>query len=117
MSTATPVSTRTRIAHVTVFSVELPVADGGFHWSKGRSAAAFDSTLVRLETEDGLVGWGETCPLGAAYVPAYAEGVRAGIARLAPAVVGADPCEPATLAARLDAELCGHPYAKAAIDI
>lgn len=36
----------------------------------------FDSTVVRVETDAGIVGHGEVCPLGPFYLPAYAEGVR-----------------------------------------
>ena len=36
----------------------------------------------RVETDAGLVGHGEVCPLGPFYLPAYAEGVRAGLAEL-----------------------------------
>ena len=34
----------------------------------------FDSTIVRVETDSGLAGYGEVCPLGPFYLPAYAEG-------------------------------------------
>ena len=36
---------------------------------------------MRVETDAGLVGHGEVCPLGPFYLPAYAEGVRRGTAR------------------------------------
>ena len=51
----------------------------------------FDSTIVRVETDAGLVGHGEVCPLGPFYLPAYAAGVRAGIAELGPHLIGAGP--------------------------
>ena len=31
-----------------------------------------DSTVVRLDTEEGPVGWGETCPFGPNYLEAFA---------------------------------------------
>lgn len=104
------------IQRLSVFAVELTVGDGAFRLSNNRAEECISSTVVRLQTDDGLVGWGEVCPLGASYAPAYTEGVRAGIARLASAVLGADPREPAVVGARMDAALMGHPYAKAAID-
>ena len=39
--------------------------------------SVFDSTVVRGDTDAGVSGYGEVCPLGPAYLPAYAEG-RAG---------------------------------------
>ena len=39
----------------------------------------------------GLVGYGEVCPLGPFYLPAYAEGVRAGLRELAPHLLEQPP--------------------------
>ena len=73
-----------KIRRIAAYRVELPLHEGSYKWSGGKSVAVFDSTLVRVETDTGLVGHGEVCPLGPAYLPAYAEGVRAGLAELAP---------------------------------
>ncbi|MEZ6066701.1 MAG: cis-3-hydroxy-L-proline dehydratase [Planctomycetaceae bacterium] len=73
--------------------------------------------MVCVETDAGLMGWGEVCPLGPAYLPAYAAGVRAGIVELAPHLVGLDPRRTLQLNERMDAALKGHPYVKSAIDI
>ena len=43
-----------------------------------------DSVIVAVETDSGLVGWGEGCPFGNAYLPAFSAGIHAGIAELAP---------------------------------
>ena len=44
----------------------------------------FDSTIVAIETDEGITGYGEVCPLGPFYLPAYARGAGAGIAELGP---------------------------------
>ena len=49
--------------------------------------------FVKVETDEGVTGYGEICPLGAAYLPAYAAGARAGIAELAPRLIGLDPTQ------------------------
>ncbi len=72
---------------------------------------------MRVETDTGLVGHGEVCPLGPAYLPAYAEGVRAGLAVLAPSLLGEDPRELERLNRTMDALLKGHPYVKSGVDI
>src|SRR2546421_6702084 len=59
--------------------------------SGGRVVTGLPSTVVRLTSDTGLTGWGEVCPLGPAYLPAYARGARTGIAELAPQLLGADP--------------------------
>ena len=77
----------------------------------------FDSTIVGVETDTGIVGFGEVCPLGPFYLPAYAEGVRTGLRELAPHLIGLDPRELSKLNHRMDAALKGHPYVKSGIDI
>jgi L-alanine-DL-glutamate epimerase-like enolase superfamily enzyme len=106
-----------RIARVLAHRVELPLHEGSYKWSGGKSVSVFDSTIVGVETDGGLVGYGEVCPLGPFYLPAYAEGVRAGLRELAPHLVGLDPREPSKLNHRMDAALKGHPYVKSGIDV
>lgn len=106
-----------KITRVFAHRVELPLCEGSYKWSGGKSVSVFDSTIVGVETDTGLVGYGEVCPLGSFYLPAYAEGVRAGLRELAPHVLGFDPRELAKLNQRMDAALKGHPYVKAGIDI
>jgi L-alanine-DL-glutamate epimerase-like enolase superfamily enzyme len=106
-----------RIRRVFAHRVELPLYEGSYNWSGGKSVAVFDSTIVGVETDAGLVGYGEVCPLGPAYLPAYAEGVRAGLRELAPHLLGLDPRELSVLNARMDAALKGHPYVKSGIDV
>jgi L-alanine-DL-glutamate epimerase-like enolase superfamily enzyme len=106
-----------KITRIAAYRVELPLREGSYRWSGGKSVSVFDSTLVRVETDDESVGHGEVCPLGPAYLPAYAEGVRAGIAVLAPHLLGEDPRQLERLNRRMDAELKGHPYVKSGIDM
>ena len=106
-----------KIRRIAAYRVELPLHEGSYKWSGGKSVGVFDSTLVRVETDTGLVGHGEVCPLGPAYLPAYAEGVRAGLAVLAPSLLGEDPTQLERLNRRMDAALKGHPYVKSGVDI
>ncbi|HEY1434809.1 MAG TPA: cis-3-hydroxy-L-proline dehydratase [Thermoanaerobaculia bacterium] len=106
-----------KIRRISAYSVALPLVEGTYQWSGGKSVAVFDSTLVRVETDTGAVGHGEVCPLGPAYLPAYASGVRAGIAELAPHLIGEDPRELERLNRTMDAALKGHPYVKSGIDM
>ena len=106
-----------KIARIFAHRVDLPLVEGSYKWSGGKSVNVFDSTIVGVETECGLVGYGEVCPLGPFYLPAYAEGVRAGLRELAPHLIGYDPRELTKLNHRMDAALKGHPYVKSGIDI
>jgi L-alanine-DL-glutamate epimerase-like enolase superfamily enzyme len=73
--------------------------------------------VVRLETDAGLVGHGEVCPLGPAYLPAYAAGARSGLAELAPHLIGQDPTRIGVINRVMDERMKGHPYVKSALDM
>jgi cis-L-3-hydroxyproline dehydratase len=106
-----------KIRRICAYRVELPLVEGSYRWSGGKSVSVFDSTVVRIDTEDGVTGYGEVCPLGPFYLPAYANGVRAGIAELGPHLLGQDPRELLKLNRLMDAALKGHAYVKSAIDV
>ncbi|HTN73807.1 MAG TPA: cis-3-hydroxy-L-proline dehydratase [Pirellulaceae bacterium] len=106
-----------KIARIFAHRVELPLVEGSYKWSGGKSVSVFDSTIIGVETACGLIGYGEVCPLGPFYLPAYAEGVRAGLRELGPHLLGFDPRELLKLNQRMDAALKGHPYVKSGIDI
>ena len=106
-----------KISKISVFQVDLPLHEGSYNWSDGKSVQVFDSTVVRIETDEGITGHGEVCPLGPVYLPAYAEGARTGIQVLAPALIGQDPTQLSKLNRHMDATLKGHPYVKSALDM
>ena len=106
-----------KIVRIFAHRVELPLVEGSYKWSGGKSVSVFDSTIVGVETDTGLIGYGEVCPLGPFYLPAYADGVRAGLKELGPHLLGFDPRQLAVINHRMDAALKGHPYVKSGIDI
>ncbi len=102
--------TRIALWHVPLTSHET------YYMAGGKTCATTSSVILRLDTDTGLSGWGEVCPIPH-YLPAYAGGVAPAVAEMAPLLLGADPVGPEALMARLDRHLIGHPYAKSAIDI
>ena len=106
-----------RITGIDVYQVDLPLHEGNYSWSGGKSVTVFDSTVVRVRTDSGIEGFGEITPLGPVYLPSYAAGARAGIAELSPALIGQDPRDLMVLNRVMDASLKGHPYVKSAIDM
>ncbi|MGE0607394.1 MAG: cis-3-hydroxy-L-proline dehydratase [Pirellulales bacterium] len=106
-----------KITRLLAYRVELPLCEGSYKWSGGKSVSVFDSTVMAVETDAGITGYGEVCPLGPFYLPAYAAGARAGLAELGPHLLGEDPTQLARLNRRMDAALQGHAYVKSAIDI
>ncbi len=106
-----------KITRINVFQVDLPLHEGTYSWSEGKSVDVFDSTVVQIETDAGVTGYGEVCPLGPVYLPSYARGARAGLEELAPALIGDDPRQLLVINNKMDRVLKGHPYVKSAIDI
>jgi len=106
-----------KITGIDVYQVDLPLVEGDYKWSEGKSVATFDSTVVAVHSDAGITGWGEVCPLGPVYLPAYANGVRTGIAEIAPQLMGLDPTQLVVLNRTMDYLLKGHPYVKSAIDM
>jgi L-alanine-DL-glutamate epimerase-like enolase superfamily enzyme len=106
-----------KITRIRAYQVDLPLHEGSYKWSGGKSVTVFDSTVVQVETDAGVTGFGEVCPLGPFYLPAYANGVRAGIAELGPHLLGEDPLQLAKLNQRMDAALKGHAYVKSGLDM
>lgn len=106
-----------RITGIKAYRVELPLHEGAYKWSGGNVVRVFVSTVVAIETDQGITGYGEVCPLGPAYLPAYAAGARTGIGELAPNLVGLDPTELGAINRRMDQAMRGHPYVKSAIDM
>lgn len=107
-----------KIRRISVYQVDLPLHEGSYNWSGGKSVSVFDSTVVRIETDDpDIVGHGEVCPLGPVYLPSFAAGARAGIKQMAPGLMGEDPTQVDRLHRTMDRLLKGHPYAKSAIDM
>jgi L-alanine-DL-glutamate epimerase-like enolase superfamily enzyme len=106
-----------KITAIRVYQVDLPLHEGSYKWSGGNSVTTFDSTVVAIDTDAGISGYGEVCPLGSAYLAAYANGARTGLRELAPSLLGADPTQLGTLNRLMDQLMRGHPYVKSAIDM
>ena len=106
-----------KITRCEVFQLDLPYRGGVYRLSGGREFTSFDGTFVRLVTDSGHEGWGESTPFGSTYIAAHAQGTRAALELLGRAVIGLDPRETDRLNQAMDQALVGHLDAKAAIDI
>jgi L-alanine-DL-glutamate epimerase-like enolase superfamily enzyme len=106
-----------KITAIRVYQVDLPLVEGRYSWSEGKYVEMFDSTVVEFITDTDQVGFGEVCPLGPFYLPAFGQGARAGIAELAPTLIGEDPTAIGPINHLMDRSLLGHPYVKSALDM
>ncbi len=106
-----------KITRISVWQLAMPLNEP-YRLSGGRlKFEELDSTFVRIDTDEGLSGWGEACPWGHTYLPAHGPGVRAGIATLAASLLGEDPLALDHINRVMDVQLPGHPYVKSAIDM
>lgn len=106
-----------KITAIRAWQIDLPLKEGRYSWSNGNFVEVFDATVVAIETDEGLTGYAECTPLGSAYLPSYAAGVRAGLKELGPKLIGADPLNLGAINRLMDATLRGHPYVKSPIDV
>lgn len=106
-----------KVTRIEAFHFDLTYVHGTYTMSGGRTVTALPSTLVCVTADNGLQGWGEVCPLGANYLPAHADGARAALALMAPALIGRDPANLADINDTMDTVLAGHAYAKSPIDV
>lgn len=106
-----------KITRISVYQVDLPL-EHPYWLSGGRlKFEVLDATFVKIETDAGIIGWGEGTPWGHTYVPAHGLGIRAGIQTMAPFILGLDPRRNLDVERAMDVALPGHLYAKGPIDM
>lgn len=105
-----------RIAAIRLYAVSLPVVGGEYRMSSTTNRV-LHSTVVEIETDNGIVGYGEVCPAGSLYQPQHMLGARAALEELCPALIGSNPLHFENIARTMEATLNGTRYAKASIDI
>jgi len=104
-----------KIRRIDVHQVDIPLHEPKPYPNKVYDS--FDNTVVRIETDSGLIGWGEVCPIGSTYQPEHALGFRAAIEEMAPGLIGQDPTQIGVINKRMNDWLMGGLNAKSAIDI
>ncbi len=106
-----------KITRISVYHKDLPLKDP--YWLSGGRLLfeVLDATFIKLETDAGLVGWGEGTPWGNTYVPAHGPGIRAGLETMAGSILGLDPRKLELVEYAMDKCLPGHLYAKSPIDM
>ncbi len=112
-----------RIDRIEVFPVRYPTA-GRFRFFEGPPGVppGRPAVLVKITADDGVIGWGESVPLPR-WSAETLEGTAAAIRDyLAPAILGMDPFDQASVHRAMDKDLApsfstGAPIAKAGIDL
>jgi L-alanine-DL-glutamate epimerase-like enolase superfamily enzyme len=116
MKSPTLMAARTqRITRLCLWHVPL-TSHTAYYMADGKTCNTVETVVIAVNTDAGLTGWGEVCPIPH-YLPAYARGVAPALQELAPVILGGDPVGAEALMAKADAYLPGHVYAKSALDI
>ena len=105
-----------KITRISAHQVRLPYVGGTYVWGRGHEISVGLTNVIIIETDAGITGCGECCPIDGIYLAAYPEGVVPALVRLAPALLGQDPRQLHAIERTMDGVLKGHPYAKSAID-
>lgn len=80
-----------KITRLSVFTVQHDASVTKTRYaSSDKLKSDLETNIIKLETDSGLVGWGETCPAPSYYLPILATGARAAIAHVTPLVLGQD---------------------------
>ena len=108
-----------KIERIAAYKVDLPLHEGSYKWSGGKSVDVFDSTIVRSRNgQRHLAATAKSAPWDRFICPPMPTGVRAGITGTRAASAGQRPqATRCPLNRRMDAALKGHPYVKSGIDM
>jgi L-alanine-DL-glutamate epimerase-like enolase superfamily enzyme len=106
-----------KITQIDVYQVDYKLLDKKYAWSGGHAVTSFVSTIVKISTDEGLSGFAEVCPLGSAYMEAYARGVPSGVGEIGPLLLGQNPQQIDVINNLMDRALSGHNYIKSPLDI
>ncbi len=105
-----------KIKSIDIYGYELPVKNGPYSMASG-DVYSLATTLVKVTMDNGVFGWGETCPVGPTYAESHTLGARAALTQMSPGLVGIELTGTRQLHRHMNSLLNGHNYAKAAIDI
>ncbi|KOR32188.1 hypothetical protein TI05_08865 [Achromatium sp. WMS3] len=106
-----------RITKISVYKVELPSKGGGYRRTTGFAPESTNGTVVQIDTDEGITGFGEVCPMGTHYMSGFGSGAQAGIPLLAPYLINENPFEVERLNHIMDLRFKGDNYIKAPIDM
>ncbi|MEM7473132.1 MAG: mandelate racemase/muconate lactonizing enzyme family protein [Pseudomonadota bacterium] len=104
-----------RVNKITLWSVDL-TSHETYYMAEGKTCATVETHVMCLETDTGLKGWGEVCPIPN-YLPAFAKGVPSAITEMSPEILGITPTGIDAPMRKLDGFLQGHFYAKSIVDM
>lgn len=104
-----------KVKRLSLWSVDL-TSHETYYMAEGKTCDTVKTHVLCLETDTGLKGWGEVCPIPQ-YLPAFADGVPSAISEMAPEIIGITPTGIDAPMRKLDGFLQGHNHAKSIVDM
>jgi len=104
-----------KVNRITLWSVDL-TSHETYYMAEGKTCDTVKTHVLCLETDTGLKGWGEVCPIPH-YLPAFADGVPSAVREMAPEILGITPTGIDAPMRKLDGFLQGHLAAKSIVDM
>ncbi|MEO0403174.1 MAG: enolase C-terminal domain-like protein [Pseudomonadota bacterium] len=104
-----------RVDRISLWAVEL-TSHETYYMAEGKTCATVTTHVIRLDTDTGLTGWGEVCPIPH-YLPAFAGGIPSIVRELAPQIFGMTPTGIDAQMRKLDGFLVGHLHVKSLVDM
>ena len=106
-----------KVSRITFYSVSLDTGTNLTRYVSDQSRSLLETMIVRMETDDGLVGWGESCSAPSYYLPELAAATFGGAIHVAPLILSRDPRQIRFLYHEVSQALRGHGNSKAALDM
>ena len=106
-----------KVSRITFYSVSLDTGTNLTRYVADQSRSLLETMIVRMETDDGLVGWGELCSAPSYYLPELAAATFGGAIHVAPLILNRDPRQIRCLYHEVSQALRGHGNSKAALDM
>lgn len=106
-----------KVSRITFYSVSLDTGTNLTRYVADRSRSLLETMIVRMETDDGLVGWGESCSAPSYYLPELAAATVGGAVHVAPLILNRDPRQIRCLYHEVSQALRGHGNSKTALDM
>jgi len=106
-----------KVSKITFYSVSLDTGTNLTRYVADGSRSPLETMIVRMETDDGLIGWGESCSAPSYYLPELAAATFGGAIHVAPLILNRDPHQIRRLYYGVSQALRGHGNSKTALDM
>jgi cis-L-3-hydroxyproline dehydratase len=107
-----------KVTRITLYTLPVSVDSNLTRYVVDRTIhPTLKALVLRMDTDEGLTGWGESCSAPPYYLPELPAGAQGGIAHLAPLILGEDPRQIRPLHRKIEMALRGHGNAKTAPDM